>query len=698
MTAILNDQQATAILVESLSRGIYEPAVPTDEKQRLKDATDIVAAAQAAFNNGNKSDNVNTILFIAQTDLAPEIPVATHAQAPAETEIVDHIHNGLDLSTLTDGILEALITGLDAYPQTEKVEEDRKAYVAEKERRSNEPAQEIQEITPQAEASADEEKAGEITPASPTPADEGAGERAQATEGPNTGAVAPDGGAGGQTGNTDEDAGAFARAQTPETQPEGKVSKAPKVKEDGTRDAIISQLTLPAVKAHGVDITKLDSVPTEKLLYIVENPDGPKEESTKMPVNESEVEAGAISADRGGTSIGGIVAEVKAPETVVTKADLGLNVEEETTGDISAEREKIESLVTGPCLKAYGRGRKEIPSIGDNELRFMVLNPDGKVSPEELARAKAMDNPESVAAVKESQMAVTKEVPGPELVDHFLSDDQREEIILKEELPLTEITLPSGQKVKIALPESINTEAMISVPVQISPENNKEFSPENLAGPIRISEEEQKDRSIGQAAAESVSKPQPVQAPEVVSKPVTQSNFDKFFEAQTGVTVTDDKLSAQNRAMEIIQKENFPTPPNYSDENAPQFPIDVSLCSRDELFSLHARFHAYETRMNWVLMQHEDEMNDYIKMRTYREAVVAKEVPFMGEDNKRNTNEHREAQVRGDIEVLELGKKEHEARKVVTDLKVLRNNYHLDCERLSRQMSKYEMEKSDAPR
>ena len=150
--------------------------------------------------------------------------------------------------------------------------------------------------------------------------------------------------------------------------------------------------------------------------------------------------------------------------------------------------------------------------------------------------------------------------------------------------------------------------------------------------------------------------------------------------------------------MEIIKSENFPIPPAYSDEQAPVFPIDVSIISRDELFSLHARFHAYETRMNWVLMQYEDEMNDCKKLRNYREAVVAKEIPFMGEDGKRNTNEFRDHQINGDPEVLDLGMKEHEVKKIVTDLKVLRDCFHLDCERLSRQMSKYEREIQDAPR
>lgn len=727
MAIELNDQQARAILVESLNRKIYEPSVPEDEKTRLEDATKVIEAVQAAHNNGNRSDNVETLLYIAQCDMKPIIPETNPAQTDTvkktlvvtdDGEVFDkdtgesleesHIHNGLDLTTLSDSVFEALITGLDAYPNNESVEADRTAYVAEKERRANAKSQKGQDNSSGTTAQTAAAKAGEITPEGSPSTDERAGQRVETPEGPNAGADAADGGTGRQIGNTDEDAGAFARAQTPEISGEEKtkVSKSKAPVNDVERSEIEAALTLPMCRAHGIDLTKLPEIPTEQLKFIVDNPDGPPKDQ-KVTVNESEIEASAVSSNIKGNSVGGI-STAPAPEApAVSKTDLGINLEEEevSNGKLSVEREKLESLITGPILKCYGRGRKEIPSIGDNELRFMLLNSDGKVSPEELARAKAMDNPESVAAVaasvplnaKQQQEIANGEVdangePLTISAEEMLAERQ------KEQLPLTEVILPSGQKVRIVLPERIDTEAMISVPAQISPESNQISelaqdvpSPENLASPIKISEEEQKDRTIGQAATEAVGRAQPMQAPEVIT------NASSILPEAEPINVSN-KPQQQNRAMEIIKCEGMPIPPEYSNENPPQFPMDVSIISRDELFSLHARFHAYEIRMNYVLMQYEDEMNDYIKLRNYREAVVAKFVPFMGEDGKRNTNEYREAQVRGDQEVLDLGMKEHESKKIVTDLKVLRNNYHLDCERLSRQMSKYETERVDAPR
>src|ERR1700690_2295731 len=196
----LNDKKATAILVEGTNRQLYESggSLPTDEKIRLRDATELVEAAELAFKNGNKSDNVNTVLYIAQCDMKPIIPeLDISAQNPPEEEIVangktinkstgeiiDNTYNGLDLSTLADGVLDALITGLDNYPQNEKVEEDRRAYVGEKERRTNAKGQEVPQA---AEGSPTEEKAGEIAPEGTTPANEGTGQRSEEIEGPNS--------------------------------------------------------------------------------------------------------------------------------------------------------------------------------------------------------------------------------------------------------------------------------------------------------------------------------------------------------------------------------------------------------------------------------------------------------------------------------------------------------------------------------
>lgn len=647
--------QAKAILMEGLNRELYEclnNSLPEDPKLLMSDANELVRLALIARNSGNKSENIQTILFMAQVDQKPDVKQEEIAGTPAEIAPESSVHNGIDLSTLSDGVIEGLIVGLDKYPPSEQVEEDRKAYLAEKERR-NEKGSQIQDDSQSTTPQAAPEKAREAAPeGSPAPVEGGNQTVAEdRTEGP-TAEQEVDTAVGGADSAQGENAGAFARAQTPETSPEGKQTKAKPVEEDGKRSALEEQLTLPIVKAHAADITKLSSLPIAQIEFMLENPDGPPTEEKDMAVSESEIVASVVPKDE--KVVAGIAADVPVEEKVITKADLGLEVDE-TTGEISADgldRENLEAQVTGPCLKAYGRGRKEIPSIGINELKFMIDNPDGKVDPSELQAARDIDN--------------------------------------------------LGKKV-----------------VDIVREVDAEGTVESLADPIKISEE--KDRTIAEAAKESTAKSPPeeeinisevedIKRAEEANKSGNTKSADKIFseidkqEQQQNrgrkrqMATPDFESPGQNRAMEIISRENMPIPPSYADESAPVLPVDVSIISRDELFSLHAKFHAYEIRMNYVLMEHEDLMNDCIKLREYREAEVAKAVPFMGEDAKRNTNEFRDSQVKGDKEVLELGMREHEARKVVTDLKVLRNGYHLDCERLSRQMSKYEIERADAPR
>lgn len=633
MSIELNDDQATAILTEGLSRGVYENQgkVPDDPKVRLEDAIKLTEAALAASRSGNKSENVNTILFIAQVDQQPlalnpaeqkiaENVVAGNTIISEKKESVStNIHNGLDLTSLSDGVIDGLITGLDKYPPSEQVEADRKAFVGERERRKNAQAQKGQEDS-QAEAPGEAvEKPSQI-------ADEGS-------------AAIPavgrqDAGARADNSAEGEDAGAFARAQTPETVQQGKQTKAKPVEEDGERTALIEQLTLPAIKAHGISPIDLDNLSTDQIKYILDNPDGPTKED-KMPVDEKEVEASAVGSEKERASVvGGIDINAVAKEKVISKADLGIEVEEDSSRDMSNDRENLESLVTGPMLKAYARGRKEIPSIGDNELRFMVLNPDGKVTPEELEKARQLDsgiddNGEPLLITKAElldpdlkapQMVVTKEALGPELVSHFID--------LQDE------------------PQDNQGDAEQFVDVEAQ----------------------------GHGKAQQV-----------------------LLSTETKRYDIGELVSSKNRAMEIIAQENMPIPPELKDEEAPILPMDVSAISRDELFSLHAKFHACESRMLWILCQEEDKYGDIEKLRKNREAVVAASIPFLGEDGKRNTNEYRDAQVAADEEVLSLGLEEHELKKVVKRLKILCDMYHRSCERLSRQMSKYERERADAP-
>lgn len=650
----LNNEQASAILVEGLARGLYENQgkIPDDPTIRLEDATKLVQAAEAASRNGNKSDNVNTILFIAQVDQKPITMLPPNEQKVAEavanndTIIVEkresvstNIHNGLDLTTLTDGVIEGLIMGLDKYPNSEQVEIDRKAFTAERERRKNAQAQKGQE-DPQAEAP------GEASQSSSQIAEAG-GKSTIPVDGEADGGVL---GAAGRTAlETSTDAGAFARAQTPETSAQGKQTKAKSAPEDGERVELESQLTLPMVKAHGVDVTKIGDLSELQLIYIIKNPNGPTKED-KMPIDEQEIESNTVPSERSeGKAVGTVSTKVVDQEQIISKADLGLDVdsEESATGEISAEREQLESMVTGPMLKAYARGRKEIPSIGDNELRFMILNSDGKVTPDELDKAKALDQDQGMEADQEREMVEEEGKISPEPEPHM-------EVT-------KEISGPEGKDQVVGNTDLLDikkSRVLLEVDPQDEPQDNQ-----GNAEQVVALESEFPEKNIKKVEVES-----------------------------------ETRAKQQNLAMEIIFREGMPIPPELNNEEAPVLPMDVSAISRDELFSLHAKFHACEIRMNYVLMEHEDLMNDCIKLREYREAEVAKSVPFLGEDGKRNTNEFRDAQVNGDKEVLELGMKEHEARKIVTDLKVFRNGFHLDCERLSRQMSKYERERLDAPR
>jgi hypothetical protein len=683
----LTDQQATSILVEGLQRGLFEPAVPAEEADRLLDATKLVEACESAYKTGNRSDNVTTILFMAQvnsdttdnkvtTDIAP-IPEQIKGQISIPVQ-EDHMHNGLNLAELSDGILDQLIVGLDKYPQTDEVEIDRKAYTAEKERRGNGSGKELEkdssaQVPPEAEEtsgeSAEQTTGSDLQEGNQTSGE--SGEQNGATD-PGTEIHAQ------QDSGQEEDASAFARAQTPETSGKGKPAKAKAQEKDGERAELEGKLNYAMVKAHNTDLISLSKAPINELRYIVENPSGPvstdseeiaPKEEDKVAILESDVVG--VTNPKLDNALGGIVPVKSVEQKVVTKADLNLNIEEdqeENRGGISPERETLETLITGPILKAYGRGRKEVPDIGDNELRLMVLNPTGQISPEELQKAQMMDG-KSILVEPDPGKTVVNAMPTPE------QEDKAHEFV-EAELAKDNIILegPQDRSLAKAATESVN-------------------KPEELSDPITKSEQARF------APGDNPTTDTTLPSGQIV-KVLTKSP-DKL---PTVVDIDDNEidvakpLTGQARAMEIIEKENFPIPPNLS-EQAPILPFDVSKCSRDELFSLHAMFHACESRINWVLTSFEDELGDIEKLRRVREIDVADSVPLIStEDGKRITNEFRDAKVAADTLVIQYYEEEHEKKKTVNRLKVLQRNYLKDCERLSRQMSKYEREKNDAPR
>jgi hypothetical protein len=593
MTEItLNDEQAKAILIESLQRGLYESpgnVPPPEPERRMQDALQLVAAARNAAKSGNKSENVMALLFLAEVDQQP--PAAPIPQPEPVQQATND--SGIDLTTVSDAILENLITGLDKYVATPPVEQQRAAFLAEKERRAN--AKAMEEVPQVQESQATNEQALQENGNENMPAGETAGEE------------------------TGENASAFARVQTPETSPEGKKAKAKPIEEDGERTEVINQLNLSILENYGVKFVEVEKIDTDKLNFMIANPDGPPAEVNK----EDEMIETKLSKIGGKEAIAGMDMGAQAPVQLVTKADVGLDSSDSTEMNSSSDRETLESLLTGPTLKAYRRGRKEVPSIGDNELRLMITNPTGKISLEQLNAAKAADG------------NAGKEVIPP---------DQ-----------LVQALTPEIQKV-VAQPQpqaALDPQQMLLEAQQAA---EKEAQSQVIETPVE-------DRTIAQAAHEAVAQREP-------------KNVSK--------------------AMEIISKENLPIPDEIGGE-PPRLPNDVSKCSRDEIYSLHARFHACEVRTNWLISEEEDKLGDITKLKTGRAVEVYSSIPSMI-DGVKTTNDYRDKSTAADSQVIEFGNKEFAFMKIIKKLKGLRDNYHLDCERLSRQMSKWEKEYQDNPR
>jgi hypothetical protein len=117
----------------------------------------------------------------------------------------------------------------------------------------------------------------------------------------------------------------------------------------------------------------------------------------------------------------------------------------------------------------------------------------------------------------------------------------------------------------------------------------------------------------------------------------------------------------------------------------------MSKSTREEIYSLHARFHACESRISFVVTNEEDSLGDLEKMRHGRELEVASELPVTV-DGKRITDAQRTARIAADPQVQVYATAEHNIGKTLRKLKVLRDGYHRDVERCSRQMTRWSKE------
>lgn len=318
---------------------------------------------------------------------------------------------------------------------------------------------------------------------------------------------------------------------------------------------------------------------------------------------------------------------LEIPPATVTAA----TVTPTSMGDITPEREELEGKVTGPLLKIYGRGRQDVPNIGINELRFMIEHPDGRAAPEDLAAAQALDRGEVPAAVAPAAPAPpAPQVPAP--------------------VPATE-----------APPEA----TPFDPPAAAVPE----------VAPVAQTAAELLAEAKAEAAAVQAASPTPTPA-----APVPAAELHHPIEA------TRD---AEEHFNEILEREHFPIPADI--EEPPQMPADMSKLSREEIYSLHARFHACETRILYVISGEEDALSDMQKLRRSQELAVEETIP-MSVEGKKLTEAQRQSRVASDQQVQIYARAEHNAEKTIKRLKVLAGNFHKDVERCSRQLTRWSRE------
>jgi hypothetical protein len=296
-----------------------------------------------------------------------------------------------------------------------------------------------------------------------------------------------------------------------------------------------------------------------------------------------------------------------------------------TSVGLSAEREELEGKVTGPLLKIYGRGRQDVMKIGDNELRFMVDNPTGQgVTREELLAARALDEANVPAPAPAQPQTIAEEAAAS-----------------------------AAQAV-----EAAPADAAFSPPADVPAAAVSTPAPVAAAPEAQVAVAEEVAAVVAQPPAPAA----PLHVPDEASRDA-KAHFDA-----------------------LVEKEKFPLPDDI--EDPPRMPADMSKCTREEIYSLHARFHAVESRIGLVITHEEDMLDDLEKLLKGAELTAEEAVP-VNEDGKKLTESQRSARVARDPQVQQYEEAVKNVKKTIRKMKVLQGNYHRDVERASRQMTRW---------
>lgn len=400
------------------------------------------------------------------------------------------------------------------------------------------------------------------------------------------------------------------------------------------RAELESKLTFAIMRAHNLDPSEIPSTSVESLRWIIEHP---------VPTVGAQVPATEIPQPTGETieTTHMVVQQPTPAPAPEPEAAAPVEVAPPTSGRLSAaDRERLEEQVTGPMLKLYGKGRNNVPDLGDHELAFMVAHPDGQGDLEEFKAAKTRDAVIAGAPAADLQAAQTE---------------------LAEEMAATNA---AAQTADAAFAPPAQEQPAAAQP---APEQQKPMALADLADAIVATVDEVRAEQAAeqpQPVAQEAPTPPPVQAP-----PAATTNVD--FAA-------------------FAAREHLPLPPEIT-EDPPLLPFDMSKNTREEIYSLHARFHACEQRVGLLITNEEDALGDIEKLRRGREIQVAADIP-MSEDGKKLSESQRAVKVASDPEVQKFLSAEHEIGKRLRKLKMLSTTYHKDCERCSRQLTRFAAE------
>lgn len=589
-TILLSDDQAKKIIMLCAERRMYDmPAAGIESinpEQLRTDAATLAWQAKRAHSNGNHSDNVKDVLFIAEVDMTPPDPaqpaaVAPAAPAPQPAAPAPAAAEASSYDGYTNEQLESALQAFRSAPTNPAIDvEIQRVDAVLQQRRASGQAQQApqpaQEAPPAAQPPAPAaapgapipQPAGQQPPA-PAPPTPVAAAPTQAPPGPVPSAPEPHVPAPNpvlppvpghvnpgviSAGGLPDTTGAAPPPQVPDapapaSNPE---PSAPAAVDD--RNQLLGALTYTMLQAYGLTMDGASQLTDDQLKSILANPGGP----AAPPAQPQQTQP---------------------------------------------DRDAMIAQITGPMLKAWGLGRQSVATMNDDQIRSMLTYPGG---PTTTPAGEAYLDPRPQGAAP----AATPAPPSPQ----------------------PDAAVPQAQPEQPAL------------------------APPSAAAPA----------------------PAPVPAPVAATPPQRPPS------TSAGV----------QEAMATIEREHLPIPPDIEDPY--RLPNDVSKVSDADLHSLHARAHAVEARVNWLISEWEDTEADYEKLIKDQIRIATENLPE-SEEGKRLTKVRKEELVESDLELVRLRAALQDHQRGLRKFKVIRDNAHRDCERLSRQWSYRYKEEAASP-